>query len=172
MSQKKKKKIHHEAPRYNLKLQSSKKTKSPPISIHMYSPFLWRIAEGKSRLIIKRRWWRRSLNARQIRSQCLKLHEHIHQKLTMSRLNSHDSIQHTLNARITWSRRWRINCGSRINKLLSCKVTWRRRMGCNTWGKLYMKAFRASFHLSCSLPKDGGTYRRYNVYELRRRKIL
>ena len=77
----------------------------------MYSPFLWRIAKGQSRLIIKRRWWRCPSNACQIYMQGLKLHKHIHQKLTMSRLNGHDSVQHTLNARITWNRRWRINNG-------------------------------------------------------------
>ena len=143
-----------------------------PYELNMYTPFLWGIAKGQSRLIIKRRWWRRPPNAFQIHSQCLKLREHIHQKLTMSRLNGHDSIQHTLNARITQSRRWRINSDSGIDKLLSCRVTWRRRMGCNTWKRLYTRAFRASFHLSCSLPKEGGTYRSYNVYGLRRRKIL
>ena len=34
------------------------------------------------------------------------------------------------------------------------------------------RAFRASSHLSRSLPKEGGTYRSYNVYKLRCRKLL
>ena len=38
----------------------------------------------------------------------------------MSRLNGHNSVQHIPNARITRSRRWRINNGHWINILLSC----------------------------------------------------
>ena len=60
----------------------------------MHSPFLWRIAKGQSRLIIKKRQWRTS-RTRQISTQRLKLSEHIHQNLSLSRLNGHDSLQHT-----------------------------------------------------------------------------
>ena len=124
----------------------------------MYSPFLWRISKGQSELIIKRRWRRRPSSTRQISTQNLKLREHIQQNLSICCLNGYDSIQHTLNGWITRRRRWRINNGSRINKLLSSGVTWRRRLRCNTCGRLYSRVFRANFHLSCSLPKEGVTY--------------
>ena len=112
-------------------------------------------------------------NACQIRMQGLKLREYIHQKLTMSRLNDHDNVQHTLNARITRSRRWKINNGRQINILLSCGITWRRkRRRCDTRRRLNIRAFRASSYLSSSLPKEGNTYGSYNVYGLRSKKLI
>ena len=38
--------------------------------------------------------------------------------------------------------------------------------------RLNPRAFRASFHLSCSLPKESGTYGSYNMNMLGCRKIL
>ena len=38
--------------------------------------------------------------------------------------------------------------------------------------RLNMRAFRASSHLSNSLPKEGNTYGSYNVYRLRRKKLI
>ena len=106
--------------RWSTEIQSKapklQKKKSPPIRIHMYSPFLWQISKGQSWLIIKKRWRRGSSNARQICSQGLKLSKHIHQKLTMSRLNGYDSVQCTTNARNIRSRRWRISNNSQINE--------------------------------------------------------
>ena len=149
------------------------KTKNfPYLHAHMYSPFLWRIAKGQSWLIIKRwRWWSRISSTCQICSQSMKLIKHIPQKLSMHRLNSHDSIQHTSNRRIARWRWWRIHSSSRVNILLSSRITrWRPR--CGTCRRLDSRAFRASFQLSRSLPKKGGTYRSYDMYGLRCRKIL
>ena len=102
-----KKKIQSEAPRYNLKLQSSKSTKIFPY-LHPYVlPLLWQIAKGQSRLIIKRRWRRWPSKTCQLCTQSLKLRENVHQKLTMSCLNGHESVQHTTNAIIIRNRRWR-----------------------------------------------------------------
>ena len=39
-------------------------------------------------------------------------------------------------------------------------------------GALYSRAFRASSHLSSPLPKEGDTYRSYDMNRLRRRKLL
>ena len=126
----------------------------------MYSPFLWRIAKGQS-LIIKRRW---PSKACQIYLQELKLGKHVHQKLTMSRLNGHDSLQHTTNVRIIQSRRWRCSNSSQIHIRLSRRITCRReRRRCDTKKWLNPRAFRACSHLSSSLPKKGGTYRSYNM---------
>ena len=63
----------------------------------------------------------------QSRLQSIKLIKHVHQNLTMSRLNSHDSLQHTSNVWIIRSRRWRNISSSIINGLLSCSITCRRR---------------------------------------------
>ena len=95
-------------------------TKTP---IHMYSPFLWRIAKGQS-LIIKRRWLRWSSKTLQIRSQRPKLIKHVHQKLTMSCLNNHDSLQHTTNVRVIWSKRWRKSSSNQINVSICSRITW------------------------------------------------
>ena len=38
--------------------------------------------------------------------------------------------------------------------------------------RLNPRAFRASFHLSCSLPKESGTYGSYNISRFECRKIL
>ena len=138
----------------------------------MYSPFLWQIAKGQSRPIIKRRWSRWLSKTHQLCMQRLKLREHIHQKLTMSRLNGHDSVQHTTNARIIQSRRWRISGSSRINICICSQITWRSRRRCNTRRGLNSRSFKASSHLSSSLPKEGGTYKSYNVNRLKCRKLL
>ena len=124
----------------------------------MYSRFLWQIAKGKSRLIIKRRRWRTS-RTRQISTQSLKLCEHIHQNLSLSRLNDHNSLQHTSQRSIARGRsRWRINSGCGIDILLSCRVTRSRRLRCSTCRRLDLRAFRANSHLSSSLPKECDTY--------------
>ena len=73
------------APKHKI---SSYQQKSPT---HMYSPFLWQIAKGQSP-IIKRRWLRWLAKTLQIFSQGPKLIKHVHQKLTISRLNGHDSL--------------------------------------------------------------------------------
>ena len=84
--------------------------------------------------------------------QGTKLIKHVHQKLTMSCLNGHDSIQYTANVWINRGRRWR-NSSSRINRLLSNSITCRRgRRRCDI-GILNPMTFRAGSHLSSLLPK-------------------
>ena len=125
----------------------------------MYSPFLWRIVKGQS-LIIKKRWWRWPSNTRQICSQGLKLGKHVHQKLTMSRLNGHDSLQHTMNVWIIRSRRWRSSNSSRIHICISSQITYKRRRT--------RRCTKERLNLRSPLPKEGGTYRSYNMNRLRR----
>ena len=137
----------------------------------MYSPFLWRNAKGQSH-IIKRRWWRRLSKMLQICLQGTKLIKHVHQYLTMSRLNDHDSLQHTSNVWIIQGKRWRNSRNSRINKLLSCSITCRRgRRRCDT-RRLNPRTFRAISHLSSPLPKKGGTYKSDNMEKLRSGKLI
>ena len=144
----------------------------------MYFPFLWRIAIGQS-LIIKRRWLRWSSKTLQIRSQRPKLIKHVHQKLTMSHLNGHDSLQHTMNVPVIRSRRWRNNSSIRIKVSIYILITWsrrrwrRRRRRCNTRrGRINSRAFKASSHLSWPLPKKGGTYGSNNMNRLKRWKLF
>ena len=100
----------------------------------MYSPFLWRNVKGQLETIIKRRWQRRTSMMRQICFQSTELIKHVYQKLTMSRLNGHDSLQHTTNVKVIWSRRWRNrNTTNRISKCLTKNSTCKReRKGCGT----------------------------------------
>ena len=165
--------IHHESPKYNLNLPLSIKTqKLPPINMHKYSPFLWRIAKGQSRLIIKSLRRGRMLNTHQIRIKSLKLNKHIHQNLSMRHLNGHESLQHTPNGSISGWRRQMINNDGGIDKLLNRWITRWRRPRCITCGRLNSRVFGASFHLSRSLPKKGGTYEGNDMNRLGCRKIL
>ena len=166
----------NEAPRYNLKAPQLQNIKNLPLTtknlLHMYSPFLWRIAKGHS-LIIKRRWRRRPSKTLQICSQGTNLIKHVHQKLTIRRLSGHDSLQRTMNVLIIRSRRWwnSNSSSSRIDRCLSRSITCRGgRRRCTR--RLNPMAFRACSHLSSPLPKKGGTYRSYDMNGLIRKKLL
>ena len=64
---------------------------TPPISMNMYSPFLWWIVKGQSWLIKGWGLWSRTSSIHQICSQSMKLIEHIQQKLSMRHLNGYNS---------------------------------------------------------------------------------
>ena len=91
------------------------------------------------------RWWRRTLML-QICSQSTKLIKHVHQNLTMSYLNGHDSLQCTTNVKVIRSKRWRNSNNSstnKINRRLTRSSTCRRgRRGCST-RRLNSRTFRA-----------------------------
>ena len=96
-------------------------------------------------------------------------------KLTMSRLNSHDSLQRTSNVKNIRSIWWRNSSSSsiyRISRRLTISNTYsRRRRGCSTRG-LNLRAFRARSQLSSPLSKKGGTYGSYCVYVLRSGEVI
>ena len=101
----------------------------------MYSPFLWRNTKGQSKSIIKRRWRWRSLKLCQLCAQSMNLIEHVHQNLSMSRLNSQDMIQRTLNVWIIRSSRWMnisISISSSTRRLSSISTCRRGKRGNNT----------------------------------------
>ena len=97
----------------------------------MYSLFLWRNAKGQLETIIKRRWWRRTSKRHQICSQSMELIKHVHQNLTMSRMNGHDSLQRTTNVKVIQSRWWRNSNSStnRISRRFTGSSTCRRGRG-------------------------------------------
>ena len=82
----------------------------------------------------------------QICSQSTKLIKHVHQNLTMSYLNGHDSLQCTTNVKVIRSKRWRNSNNSstnKINRRLTRSSTCRRgRRGCST-RRLNSRTFRA-----------------------------
>ena len=97
----------------------------------MYSLFLWWNAKGQLETIIKRRWWRRTSKRHQICSQSMELIKHVHQNLTMSRMNGHDSLQRTTNVKVIQSRWWRNSNSStnRISRRFTGSSTCRRGRG-------------------------------------------
>ena len=145
---------------------------TPPISMNMYCPFLWWIAKGQSWLIKGWSLWSRTSSIHQIYLQSMKLIEHIQQKPSMHRLNGYNSTQNTTQGRVAQCRWWRIHSSYRVYIRLSRRVTRRRRPRCITCKRLYSTALRASFQLRCSLPKEGGTYRSYDMYGLGCEKVF
>ena len=78
------------------------------------------------KIIIKRRWRWGSTKLCQLCSQSINLIEHVHQNLSMSRLNGQEMIQHTSNVWIIRSSQWRnisINSSStrRLNSISTCR---------------------------------------------------
>ena len=126
---------------------------------NMYFPFLWQNVKGQSKSIIKRRWRWRSSKLCQFCVQSMNLIEHIHQNLSMSRLNGQDMIQRTSNVWIIRSSRWRnISISSSNIRRLSCISTCRRGRKGNNTRRCTSRTRRINSQVSSSLPKEGGTY--------------
>ena len=115
------------------------------------------------------------LRCAKICSQSTELIKHVHQKLTMSRLNGHYNLQRTTNVKVIRSRWWRnssSNSSNRINKRLTKSSTCRRgRRGCDT-KRLNSRTFRALSHISSHLPKKGGTYGSNYVYGFKSGEVI
>ena len=103
-------------------------------SPNMYSPFLWWNAKRQSKSIIKRRWRWGLSKLSQLYTQSTDLIKHVHQNLSMRRLNGQDMIQRMSNVWIIWSSQWRnITISSSSTRHLSHISTCRRgRRGNNT----------------------------------------
>ena len=102
---------------YSSNIQKSPPNYKNPLQMSKCTPPFWWNAQGQSKSIIKRRWRRWSSKMLQICLQSTNLVKQVHQKLTMSRLNGHDSLQCTTNVKIIQRRWWRSN-SSRINRRL------------------------------------------------------
>ena len=121
-----------------------------------YSPFLWWNAKGQLKSIIKRRWQLRTSKLCQIYAQSMNLIEHVHQNLSLSRLNGQDMIQRMSNVWIIRSSQWR-NISSSIKRLSRISTCRRGRRGNNT-RRCTSRTRRINSQVSSPLPKKGGTY--------------
>ena len=139
---------------------------------NMYSPFLWRNAKRQSKSIIKRRWRWRSSKLCQLCAQSTDLIEHVHQNLSMSRLNGQDMIQRTSNVWIIRSSRWRnISISNSSTRHLSRISTCRRERRGNNTRWCTSRTRRTKSQVSSPLPKEGGTYGSNDMNGLTGREI-